>query len=155
MGVAQVISQNLIGEFRSSSWFAWLCGSLLGKIPTSYAFLPSTYKTKILPCRPYTSPWACASSMAGACTEPLPTLESPWHTGRWVWQSLAHPLVREPGISGTTMGSSGKEWADWGWRYTQSMGRSTLGQAVDSKTWMIPGSLGVLDSDKQPQWILL
>lgn len=34
-------------------------------------------------------------------------------------------------------------------------GESTLGQAVDSKTGLIPGSLGVSDSDKQPQWILL
>lgn len=154
MGVAQVISQNLIGEFRSSSWFAWLCGSLLGKIPFSCASLQHT-KPRLFDVDPTLPPWACASSMIGAYTEPLPSLESPWYTGRWLWQSSAHPSVREPERSGTIVGSSGKEWTDWSWHYAQSVGRSTLGQAVDSKTRLISGSLGVSDSDKQPQWILL
>lgn len=62
MSVAQVFSQNLIGDFRSSSWFAWLCGSLLGKIPSSCASLQHTKPRffdvdPTLPPKPVLAPW--------------------------------------------------------------------------------------------------
>lgn len=38
------------------------------------------------------------------------------------------------------MGSSEKEWPDWSYHYAQAVGRTTLGQAVDSKTGLISGA---------------
>lgn len=45
-------------------------------------------------------------------------------------------------------GQLGERMADWNCHYAQSMARSTLGQAVDSKTRLTSGIWGDTDSDK-------